>query len=658
MTSKILLLACLLLGVQFAGLAQSVALTSHDFDAINLQYPGLEKVNKLVDGGKYPAAAAELLAYFQKKNAAKPLDVSNLETAIEADKPLSAADLEAANNALEHRFKPQKGYGYFDYGKDINWQYWPVKDDEVRWQLHRVRWWLTMALAYRQTKNEAYATEWRLQFEDWMKKNRLGLSADNDRFAWRPLEVSDRVQSLGPIFSIFVQSKTVTPEFLLLFLKNYAQHADYLPANYADAGNHRLFEAQRTLFAGVFFPELKHAPDWRKSGITVLNAEIQKQVYPDGMQWELSPIYHAASIDIFLKAYRTARSGGLANEFPDSYARTVEKMVMAFINISFPDYQQPMFGDSWLADKRGRLKVFQSWAEQFPQNPHIQYFASDGQAGSKPNWLSRELGTAGFYTFRNGWTPAATVMVLKASPPGEFHAQPDNGTFELWVRGRNFTPDAGSYVYGGDAAVMKQRNWYRQTRVHSTMTLNDSNMVITKARQHKWQTGNELDVLSYTNPSYPALNHRRSVLFVEHRYFLIIDEAQGLATGKLGVHYQLKEDSNPAFNNQQNTVVTQYADKNNLLISCLNSDKVGLKPEEGKVSYQYKKEVQRPAFAFEKPKTDGRTQRFVTVVYPFEGTTAPTIRLKENAGNDYAKGIVNLTLIIDGKPKEIKTTLN
>ena len=658
MTLKHLFIACLLIGNQLMGQAQPTALSSSSFDVINLQYPGLENVKKLVDVGKYPDAAAALLRYFQKKNSTRKPDFSNLETAVNADQPLSEADLEIANNALQHRFKPQKGYGFFDYGKDINWQFWPVKDNEVRWQLHRVRWWATMALAYRQTKNEVYATEWISQFNHWVTKNQLGTSAENDHFAWRPLEVSDRVQSLVPVFSIFVHSKAVTPEFLLFFLENYARHADYLPTHYAESGNHRLFEAQRTLFAGASFPELKQAAKWRSSGIDVLNVEIRKQVYPDGMQWELSPIYHAAGIDIFLKAYQTAQKAGLNKEFPDSYAKTIEKMVMAFINITFPDYQQPMFGDSWLTEKEARLKQFRSWSEQFPANDHIRYFATDGKAGQKPNWLSNELGTSGFYTFRNGWTQTATVMILKASPPGEFHAQPDNGTFELWVKGRNFTPDAGCYVYSGDAEVMKQRNWFRQTRSHSTLTLNDSNMVITKAVQNNWQTGNEMDLLSYTNPSYPNLNHRRSVLFIDHKYFLIIDEAEGTATGNLGIHYQLKEDSKPTFDTKKNTIVTQYADGNNLLISCLDAGGVGLKEEDGKVSYHYMKAMQRPAFAFEKPKKDLQPAYFVTVLYPFEGQEAPDITLIENAGNNYAKGQLNLTVRIDGKLKEIRATLN
>lgn len=654
---------CFLMFSTLFAKAQDTPISRESFEQINLSYPGLEKVNKLYNSGEYDAAAKELLTYYRSRKTVKHPEFNVGDEARFRGKDIGKANQLKADNALLHKFQPQKGYGYYDYGTDINWDLWPVKDNEVRWQLHRVTWWQAMAMAYRSSADEKYAKEWIFQFRDWAKKNPLGKSKENDGFAWRPLEVSDRIQSLPGTFNLFVNSPNFTPAFLLEFLTLFNQQSDYIVKNYSEQGNHLLFEAQRVLGAGSIFPELKQASIWRKSGIEVLNREIKKQVYPDGIQWELSPVYHVASIDIFLKAYQSAKLAGAEKEFPESYIKTIENMVVATANISFPDYNTPMFGDSWRVDKEGRIKAFATWAKAFPANEEIKYFATDGAAGALPNYLSHGLTTAGFYTFRNGWNNKSTVMILKASPPGEFHAQPDNGTFELWVKGRNFTPDAGCYLYSGDAEVNKKRNWYRQTRVHSTLTLDNQNMVITKAQQNKWITaqpankGTGLDILTYTNPSYANLNHQRTVLFINQQYFLIIDQAIGKATGNLDVHFQLKEDSKPVFDQAKNKVYTTYADGNNLLIQSLNSDKISLKEEEGKVSYVYNQEMPRPAFAFGKTKNDAKTQVFVSVIYPFEGDKAPEISLKENAGNDFEKGVLNLSLSINGKKSEIKTAI-
>lgn len=649
----------LILGLFFcnSGLQAQEAITKESFDILNLQYPGLEKVKQLVDANRFKEASAELLNYYRNRKSVKHPDFNVGDEARFRGKDIGKANQEKADNALEHKFQPQKGYGFYDYGKDINWQFWPVKDNEVRWQLHRVYWWQPMAMAYRSSGDEKYAKEWVFQFRDWAAKNPLGLSADNDRFAWRPLEVSERINSLPGTFNLFIPSPHFTADFLMEFLKSFSFQTEYVTRHYSKKGNHLLFEAQRVLGSGCVFPELKLAEKWRKSGIEILNEEIKKQVYDDGLQWELSPAYHNASIDIFLRAYRFAQLAKQDHEFPLSYKQTIEKMVTATINFSFPDYTSPMFGDSWIGSKGQMIKQYQSWARVFPNNPTIKYFATDGKEGSEPIYSSSALKTAGFYTFRNGWKSDATVMVLKASCPGMFHAQPDNGTFELWVKGRNFTPDAGCYVYSGDAEITKMRDWYRQTKVHSTLTLNDENMVITDAKMDMWKTDKNIDLLTYTNPSYPNLKHQRSVLFINKKYFLIIDKASGDATGNLGVHFQLKEDSKPVSEKNNNSIYTTYNDNNNLLIQNFNKDRITLKEEEGKVSYAYMKEVKRPAFVFEKAKENSNNQYFITLLYPYETKAAPEATLIENKGNDFNKGVIDLTVIINGKKEKISTTL-
>lgn len=633
--------------------AQQHPITKESFNVVNLNFPGLEKVNKQYKSGHYNAAAKALLTYYRTRPLARNT-VGNKSNPIVK---LSRSVQQTADNAMQHKFMPHKGYGFFDYGKDIDWQIWPVKDNEVRWQLHRLNWFSAMANAYLVSGNEGYAREWIVQFRDWVKKNRRGLSADNDRYAWRALETSERMNSLPEVFNTFVHTEEFTPSFLLEFLQSYADHADYLIKNYAEKGNHRLFEAQRALKGGCFFPEIGTAANWRKSGFTILTDEIKKQVYPDGMQWELAPGYHNAMISTFINGIKYAKEAGMDSQIPESYRSTVQKMILATINFSFPDYTFPMFGDAWLTAKEVMLQRYDDWLSTYPDIKVIQYFATEGKSGKLPAYLSRALPDAGFYTFRNGWDAKSTVMVLKASPPGEFHAQPDNGTFELWIRGRNFTPDAGAFVYSGDSEITRQRDWYRQTRVHSTVTLDNQNMVITQAHRQKWITSNNLDLLTYTNPSYKALDHRRSVLFVDQEYFIIIDALTGDAKGQLGAHFQLKEDSKPTFNQEKKLVYTGYDDNNNLLIQNLNSDTITLQQEDGKVSYEYKKETARPAFVFGKQKSTANAKYFITVLYPYTTKTPPVISLTENMANNYAQGMLDINLTIEGSVKHIKTNI-
>ena len=76
---------------------------------------------------------------------------------------------------------------------------------------------------------------------------------ENVRFAWRPLEVSNRLQDQTTQFQLFLPSPSFTPEFLTEFLVNYHKHAIHILGNYSKQGNHLLFEAQRMIYAGAFF---------------------------------------------------------------------------------------------------------------------------------------------------------------------------------------------------------------------------------------------------------------------------------------------------------------------------------------------------------------------------------------------------------------------
>lgn len=594
------------------------------FDLLDMKCRGLEEVAAYYQQGNNKAAAHALLKYYKNRQNIHHPDINLKKIKITEKEQLWA------DEGLEHKFFAHKGYqpSYF-YGEDINWEYWPIEDNELRWQLHRHKWWSPMGKAYRLTKDEKYAKEWVYQYMDWIKKNPLidknkanltlqeKKAIKNMRFAWRPLEVSNRLEDQTRQFTYFNISESFTPNFLTEFLVNYHKHAEHILTNYSKQGNHLLFEAQRMIYAGAFFPEFKDAEKWRKSGMSILSEEIKKQVYDDGMQYELDPHYHLASINIFYKALKMADSNGFRDEFPDYYLETVEKMINIVCNMSFPDYTMPCFGDAKAVNKKEIIKNYKRWQNVFPHNKALQYFATEGRKGKQPCYLSQAFKKSGYYIFRNGWKENATVMIFKAGPPAFWHNQPDNGTFELYVKGRNFFPDAGSYVYGGSDEVLKERNWFRQTMVHKTLTLDNKNIEETDSKLLLWDISNKnSQTVVVENQSYKNLKHRRSVFFVNETFFVIADEASGEALGDIGIHYQLAE-GDAAFNNKSFEVKTNYPDKNNILVKAFGDSTMQLKEEEGWVSYDYRQKAKRPAFVFQSTKKDSTPVRFITVIHPF-----------------------------------------
>ncbi|MBD9144516.1 MAG: heparinase [Bacteroides clarus] len=657
MRHVILFLICM-----FACSLQAQSINEEAFSLLNLNYPGLEKVKELYEQGKKEAAAQALLKYYRNRTGVvnPAIDLNNIT--------INKREQQWADEALEHTFYVHDGYQpAFNYGKDINWKYWLVKDNELRWQLHRHKWFTPMGKAYRISGDEKYAKEWTFQYLDWIKKNPLTQvdkeeyelastgevrgNAENARFAWRPLETSHRLQDQINQLTLFINSPSFTPAFLTEFLVNYHRHAVHILGNYSDQGNHLLFEAQRMLAAGAFFPEFKEASAWRKSGIDILNREIKVQVYPDGGQFELDLHYHLACIEIFCKALRMADVNGFRNEFPSHYVNTIESMIMFYMNVCYPDYTNPCFSDAKKGNPQTEQANYKEWLKLFPENKQILYFATNGQEGEAPANLSKGFLKSGFFTFRNGWKKDAMVMVVKAGPKGEWHCQPDNGTFELWFNGKNLFPDSGSYIYAGGPEVMKLRNWFRQTAVHNTLTLDNKNLETTESVTKLWKPEGNVQILVTENPSYKELKHRRSVFFVNQQYFVIVDEAIGNATGNINLHYQLC-DGDIDIDAKTFSLSSNFAGENQVKLQCFAPKKTTLKEEEGWYSVAYRQRTERTAVSFNTEKKEKENVQFITVIYPTKSTKGfPKIeaKIKSNSSDT-----MEVEVSLNGK----KQTLN
>lgn len=596
------------------------------FSLLDLDYPGLEQVKAMHEAGDEEGAAATLLSYYRGRTGIMTPD-------IDLDKiKISETEQKYADDALSHTFFVHYGYQpSFNYGEDIDWRYWPVKDNELRWQLHRQKWFIPLGKAWRVSGDGKYAEEWVREYIDWIVKNpnvRLSPAdyelaaedvkgdAENARFAWRPLEVSDRLQNQITQFELFKDAEAFTPDFLTEFLVNYHAHAAHIMRNWSKQGNHLLFEAQRMVYAGTFFPEFVDAASWRSRGVEILNREINAQVYDDGGQYELDPHYHLASINIFCKALAMAGMNGFRSDFPQSYIDTVEKMIMFYADICYPDYTNPCFSDAKLTGKKEMLQNYRTWSKIFPDNQQIRHLATEGREGSFPDHLSKGFLTSGFFVFRNSWGQDAVQMVVKAGPKGEWHCQPDNGTFELWYNGQILFQDSGSYVYAGDKEVMEWRNWFRSTCHHNTLTLGDKDMETTESRTLLWQPEGTVQTLVTENQSYRSLKHRRSVFFVDNTYFVIVDEATGNFGGTVNLHYQMPRGKVPN-DREDMTFYTEREGESQMMFRCFGPENMTMKKEEGWVSTSYMKKSKRMNVSFNvRQDTPGEPVRYITVIYP------------------------------------------
>lgn len=643
-------------------LIQALAVSGADAGRVigylDLTRPGLEKVAEYHNNGQDSLASVALLDYYRNRKGVKSIGAD-----MDAIR-LSKDDRQRADDGMEHKFYVHDGYQpSFFYGKDIDWQYWPVKDYELRFQLHRHKWWAPMGRAYRVTGDEKYAAEWVFQYRDWIKKNPIGEyvespgidmdKADNVYFAWRPLETSGRLALQIDLFQLFLPSVNFTPGFLVEFLDNYHRHAVFTNTHYSEQGNHLLFEAEYIIQAGSFFPEFKEAAAWRQAGADILNKEIKRQVFADGVQYELDPGYHMGTIGSFIRGQRALEINGYRGMFPEEYASIVRKMIEFSYNLMFPDYTQPVFSDNKFHDKKYMMKRFKSW-QPFVNDESLDYFATGGQQGSLPGYTSKAFPVGGFYVMRGGWDTTSTVMILKAGPKGEWHNQYDNGTFEFWTNGRNYFPDSGSFIYGGDEEVLKQREWFRRTASHNTLTLDGRTLETRESKLLKWESGPEGDLAVVETPGYQGLTHRRAVFFVDKEFVVIADEAYGSAAGEVALHYHLLP-CEPKADEAAKSVSTRFSDGGNITLRVFGAD--NMNREEGWVSPAYRVRHQRPAYSFGVSKKADRQVRFITVIYPTDAENPDACEITARYKGKPSERGMSLEVCIDGKKYPLSFSL-
>ena len=631
------------------------------FELIDLETPAMAEVKTFYENGNHTAAAAALLKFYKTRTGIVTPDITDISRV-----KISEQHQKWADDALEHRFFVMDSYKEpFHYGDDINWRYWPVEDNELRWQLHRQKWFIPMGKAYRISGDEKYAIEWTKQYIDWIRKNplvqiskeeyeivdnsTLKEDAENARWAWRPLEVSTRLQDQTQQFQLFISSPTFNAEFLTEFLVNYHKHAEHVMSNYSAHGNHLLFQAQRMLYAGTFFPEFKRAKDWRESGVQIMNTEIGKQVYADGGHYELCPHYHLASINIFIKALNVAALNGFRDEFPQSYIDTIEKMIMLHADISYPNYTHPYFSDARILKKEEMLKNYRNWSRLFPENQAIKYWATQGKDGKLPDHLSKGYLNTGFFTFRNGWENECLQMVVKAGPPAFWHNQPDNGTFEIWYNGRVLFQDSGAYVYGGGEEIMQWRNWFRRTASHNTLTFSDRDIQTMDSKTLLWQPEGDVQILVTENQSYTYMAHRRSIFFVDGKYFVIVDEATGKADGWVNLHYQMPTGKTIGSRDDMH-FHTENNNGCNMKLQVFGPEEMGMKMEEGWVSSDIMSKLKRINANFHAKKAGNQPVRFITVIVPNE-KGGDNIPISASFVDDYTGNSMKLEVKV-GKNKK------
>lgn len=605
------------------------------FALLDLERPGLGKVRACCEQNRWGEASRCLLEYYRTR---KDVHVPGQDS-----RTASQKDFLWADDALDHTFHVMESQ-VWNYGSDINWEYWPVKDIEMRVQLHRHGWWTSLGRAYCTSGDEKYAREYVDEFRDWVRKNpykpfdvdqkgtvssgSIDINAPNECFAFRPLEVGIRLLRWCTQFTLLCESESFTPEFLLEFLDAYHHNADVLMHTFSPAGNHLIHQSQGILRAGICFPEFKDSRSWMQAGVDNLNREIMCQSYTDGCHFELDPGYHIGFVESYDSAVRLAMNNGMEDLFPAELRQQLARMTQYYLSYCYPDLSHPCFSDARRGDDEVDVDLLESVAlyNSGEVSEHLKWFATSGREGVAPPYKSKGYPQTGFYTFRDDWFDASVVMPVKATERGMWHAQPDFGTFELWYRGVRLMPDAGAYSYSGDEQIERWRAYFKATARHNALTLDGRDYLDPEPELVKWEPEGSVQHLAVRHKAYEGLMRRRDIWFVDGKFFVVMDEVSGRACGALSLGNCLGRG--------------EVSGKGGDYVYKSNEAPVGMRivmagPEGSRAeidsdfcSERFQQKYSRPVLRLGAQRRRGSgVQRFVTVLCPFGGVDVPQVNL-------------------------------
>ncbi|MDI6828376.1 MAG: alginate lyase family protein, partial [Armatimonadota bacterium] len=497
------------------------------FESLDLDLHGLERVKAALNSGNIELAKHELAEYFRKRE--KPIwNIDPHSRPRHASRPSGVntqeADLNLKRNVISVDVRHQ-------FEGDIDWNLNPIDYREWPWQLNRHRGWVELSRAYWDTGEEKYAEEFVRQFLHWARTcPSPKYTSGNQTYTWRTIESGIRAgQTWMEIYHRFLTSPSFSDEALIIMLKLFAEHAQQL-MKYPTGGNWLAMEANGLMHVGVIFPEFKEAKEWRKTAVERLYRELDRQVYPEGAQIELSSGYHQVSLINFRMAWEIARKNDIP--MPNDYMAKLQKMYDYNLLASMPDGCLPGLNDGNRTNIRAHLREA---LQYFPERKDYEWVATEGKQGTKPSVGSIALPFAGQLIMRSGWKKDDLYLMMDAGPFGYGHQHEDKLSIVIYSHGKYHLVDPGNYPYDSS----KWRRYIITTPSHNTIMVDGQGQhragksreqyVVSKPLPNKWITSDSFDYASgvydegYGQNNEIKVTHTRSIFFVKPEYWIITD---------------------------------------------------------------------------------------------------------------------------------------
>ena len=492
-------------------------------EELNYDLPSMEDVKQAYNDNNLTEACLKLLEYYKNGETSKYLrkmkPVETMNTIAKAD------------TILDNIFVIQNVRGQVPWGEDghRDWYYkGPNEDREWAWISNRHSQISEVFDAYLKTGNPKYAEYIDLFLRDFIIKSMPYPAAKGSGSIWRGLEVSSRAKVWSRVFFGLLNSEYIAPATQLLMLSSLLDHAHY-NFNFHSSANWLTMEISALATVATNFPEFKSANKWLDYSIETMVESMKEQVYPDGVQTELTSHYHNVSLHnfhIFKEICERANK-----PLPNYYTSTIEEMYSYIAHAVRPDGYRILNNDG----DRGSDSVLILKGAKTYIKPEWEYIATNGHSGVKPkDGPSYFYPWAGQLISRSSFDSKAHWSFFDIGPWGTGHQHNDKLHISISAFGRDLLVDAGRFAYTGEVAK-KFRQYANGTQGHNLIlidnkgqgpgtllakeALSENHYKITPEFDYAWNSmSNFIDL--------KEVSHTRTLLYVRGNFWVVVDNIE------------------------------------------------------------------------------------------------------------------------------------
>ncbi len=513
---------------------------------LNLDYAGLEQVRESAQTQDWARAGAALLDYYrqrQQPSLAPPLEVTT-----------GGYSQETAERALQHEFTVLNYV--MKCGKQINWRDRDFEGGFCIGHFNRMTFLRDLAGTYRETGDEKYAIAILDLLDQWIDNvpvvNPKQMSfLDLKASGWNPIDVADRaMHSWPPAILAALGSEQMTPKLLAKILKSIIQQIEFLTEHHVKVANHCTFEVGNIFMAGILWPEVSLAEDWREYGLRWLKKQANSEHYADGFTVEMSTGYQAA-FRLLYEPYEFARHNGYTDLFAQDWLDVVHKGYRVFMYLRKPSGLNPRYNDGLGRDWG---TVILEGGEVF-DDMALRWVGSGGRRGSEPVETAYFFPDARYAIMRSGWGPDDDYLIMDCGPYGTNHRNPNQLAVEVCARGKNLIENPGYWrrTTSFPAPWFPMARWYGQDS-RSQSTLNpvgtsqiggdaDGYMVVHPDFDYAvgWYEQGYVDIDDATHTrkdkQHIGLRHTRRVFYLTGEYWSVLDSLDGEGEYPVELHW-------------------------------------------------------------------------------------------------------------------------